>query len=125
MSEWQNTFTKYATGTAFNISLSPDQASLLAHIATGWDGSRWANHSGRDSFFTTFRALKRRGLAEHNPAAEFVGVRHPGVKLKWVYRLTPAGHHVLALLRLSGVVDDDAQPPVDANNSTPARVEAS
>ena len=99
---WQNKFDTYVQGTAFNLSLSRNHISLLFAIEAdtylGWTGK-----GGRSSFIPTFHALERRGLAEYNPAAKLVGFRHPHVKLKWVYRLTPAGQKVAELLRLTSI----------------------
>lgn len=100
---WQDAFQNYTTGMAFHIGLSHDQASLLDAIAAG-EYQNWLSRTGRNNFIPAFRALERRGLAEHNPAAKIVGMSTRGVHLKWVYRLTPAGHHVHALLKLSGVI---------------------
>ncbi|UJW87919.1 PadR family transcriptional regulator [Devosia sp. SL43] len=101
MSDWRDQFTQYTTGFAFNLSLSRDQASLLEAIGGGeWEG--WASHTGRGSFIPTIKALQRRGLAEHNPAVHAEN-RPANSTPKWFYRLTPAGQHVLELLRLTGV----------------------
>ncbi len=103
MADWQNAFTTYATGMAFNISLSQDQASLLAYIGAG-KYDQWVSRSGHSIFVPTWRGLHRRGLAEHNPACL---ARLPNrMKAKWVYRLTPAGKHVLELLKLAGVATE-------------------
>lgn len=104
---WQDAFTAYTTGMAFHVSLSHDQVNCLAAIGAG-KYSEWRSRSGRSTFIPVFRNLERRGLAEHNPAAVFVGFGTPGVKLKWVYRLTPAGEHVLALLKIAGVAKAEA-----------------
>lgn len=109
MGEWQNAFMAYTTGTAFNVSLSHDQVSLLAFIDAG-KYQEWKSRSGISNFIPCFRALERRGLAEHNPAAKAPADGGPSasekvrIKLKWVYRLTPAGKHVLELLKLAGLV---------------------
>lgn len=102
---WQDKFTAYTTGMAFNVSLSHDQADLLNYIAAG-KTTGWRSRQGRSTFIPTFKSLERRGLAEHNPAARIVGMQTPGVRLKWVYRLTPAGDLVLEMLKLAGVVSD-------------------
>lgn len=100
---WQDQFTAYATGFAFNMSLSHDHADLLVHIGDQAPMPGWRNRNGRSNFIPVVNGLIRRGLVEHNAAARIVGMNTPGVKLKWIYRLTPAGEHVLALLKLSGV----------------------
>lgn len=100
---WQDRYTAYTTGSAFNMSLSHDHADVLTQIGSGARIVGWRNRNGRDTLIPTVHGLIRRGLVEHNPAARIVGTTTPGVKLKWIYRLTPAGEHVLALLKLAGV----------------------
>ena len=100
---WQDQFTAYTTGMAFNISLSHDHADVLTLIASGGKLHAWTNRSGRSTFVPTVNGLIRRGLIEHNGAAKIVGINTPGVKLKWIYRLTPAGERVLDLLKLAGI----------------------
>lgn len=105
MSDWQNSFASYTTGMAFHIALSHDQASLLAHLGFNKSHDGWQSRSGRGSFIPTFRGLKRRGLAEHNPAVSVVGWTTPNVRIKWYYRLTPAGEHVFYLLKFAGLAE--------------------
>lgn len=101
---WQDQFTAYTTGMAFNISLSHDHADLLAVLGAGYKPFHgWRNRNGRSNFIPVVNGLIRRGLVEHNGAAKVFGMTTPGVKLKWVYRLTPAGERVLELLRLAGI----------------------
>lgn len=102
---WADDFTRYTTGFAFNLTLSRDQTSLLEAIGNDASGAvhGWAGASGRGVFIPVVKALIRRGLVEHNPACSIVGQSAMGIKIKWYYRLTPAGRHVLELLRLSGV----------------------
>jgi len=100
---WQDQFMAYATGMAFNISLSHDHADAMQAIAEDRVVG-WRSRTGRSSFVPTVNGLIRRGLVEHNPAARIVGMTTPGIKLKWIYRLTPAGERMLELLKLAGVV---------------------
>lgn len=99
---WQDAFSAYTTGWAFNLSISHDMATLIACLGGGQPYSEWRSRSGRHTYVPVFRQLERRGLAEHNPMA--LGALPVGTKLKWVYRLTPAGQHVYELLKLSGSV---------------------
>jgi hypothetical protein len=101
---WQDQFTAYTTGMAFNISLSHDHADLLAFIPNYGPG--WRNRNGRSNFIPVVNGLIRRGLVEHNGAAKVFGMTTPGVKLKWIYRLTPAGERILELMKLAGVVTE-------------------
>ena len=98
--KWQNDFANYVTGTAFLISLSRNQISMLRHIEANKNINQWKSVSGYDNQVPTIRQLERRGLMEHNPAAK-VGAELPtGVFPKWIFRLTPAGKKVLELLDL-------------------------
>jgi hypothetical protein len=106
---WQNAFASYTTGVAFHIALSHDQSSLIAHLGFLRPYSTWQGRSGRNMFVATVRALIRRGLVEHNP---MVLTRLPhGVKVKWIYRLTPAGEHVFYLLKFSGLAEISTSAP--------------
>ena len=105
---WQDAFTSYTTGMAFHISLSHDQASLLAHIGENATHSNWESRTGRRSFVPTVNGLIRRGLVEHNPLAR--SNLPAGVTIKWWYRLTPAGRSVFELLKHAGLADHQENP---------------
>lgn len=107
---WQDAFSAYTTGWAFNLSVSHDMATLLACLGNGHPYGEWRSRSGRHTFIPVFRQLERRGLIEHNPMALIA--LPGGVSLKWVYRLTPAGQHVYELLKLSGAVDAELERAV-------------
>lgn len=118
--EWQDSFTRYTTGFAFTLTLSRDQASLLEAIGVDANAAvqDWVSATGRNDFIRAFHGLKRRGLAEHNPMMA-PGMGMPAnMKPKWVYRLTPAGQHVLALLRLSGVAAAEPARPTPSRSET-------
>lgn len=104
---WQDAFSAYTTGWAFNLSISHDMATLIACLGSGTPYNEWRSRSGRHTYIPVFRQLERRGLAEHNPMA--LGTLPAGAKLKWVYRLTPAGQHIYELLKLSGVAEAEAE----------------
>ncbi len=107
MSNWQDAFTAYTTGWAFNLSISHDMATLIGCLGSGQSYQQWRSRSGRSTFIPVFRQLERRGLIEHNPMA--LAALPEGVSLKWVYRLSPAGKAVYELLKLSGVADADGE----------------
>jgi hypothetical protein len=106
MANWQDNFRGYATETAFAVSVSRAQVSLMAALeAEQWQG--WSNAGGAGNLYTTFQALKRRGLAEYNDAK-----RDDGDWKGWRYRLTPAGQMVLDLAKMAGVQSALAYAPV-------------
>ncbi len=94
---WQDSFRGYATETAFAVSCSRAQVSLMAAIEAG-EWRSWSNAGGAGNLYTTFRALERRGLAEYNEAQ-----RAHRDDSDWFYRLTPAGEMVLGLAKMAGV----------------------
>lgn len=100
---WQAAFSSYTTGMAFHIALSHDQASLLAHLGLTGSYAGWKSRTGRNNFVPTVGSLIKRGLVEHNPMMR-TKLPH-GVKVKWIYRLTPAGEHVFYLLKFAGLMD--------------------
>lgn len=106
LSVWQAQFTDATTSTAFSLSLTRNQVSLLDHIGAHDFPNQWRSAKGRDLFVPTVRGLIDRGLVEHNPMAMAKSTLPPGTRIKWFYRLTPAGVHVLALLRLAGLADE-------------------
>lgn len=95
-----NQFRDYVTGQAFSLNLRKSHIWVLAHIEAG----DYLNRAGvdiaaaprHDIFVPAVHGLIERGLVEHNP--------------KWnknkkpAYILTPAGHHVLALLKIAELV---------------------
>lgn len=100
--DWREHFSAYTTSTAFSLQISKYQCALLCAIEDGtW--STWWTTGPRNHFYGMFLALDRRGLVERNEE-HYSDPRWTG----WRYRLTPAGKHVLALLRLAGLVPDTA-----------------
>lgn len=98
--KWQSNFTNYVTGTAFLISLTHNQVSMLKHIGHHQKITDWKSSSGYDTQVPTIKQLERRGLVEHNPAAKANAGLPVGVFPKWIFRLTPAGERVLELVEI-------------------------
>lgn len=94
MSNWQSNFQSYTTSVAFQLQLT--QVQVKAIFAIG-DGS-WAG-AGFHMFYATAQALERKGLVEFNPTKNWPNSE----RRDWIYRLTPAGSTVMALLVLAGV----------------------
>ena len=109
MKDWHANFANYATGTAFQMSLSRNHVALLSAIDDG-TYRNFSTTAGRSNFYGIYHGLERRGLAEHNAAARLIKMADTHIKLRWVYRLTPAGKHVLELCRLAGIVPMSAAP---------------
>jgi len=101
MTDWHENFVRYTTGCAFRVDLSIDMIDLLAIIGTGdiKAVTSWRSKRGYGNTIPCFRALERRGLAEHNP---FIPDIH--IKRKWIYRLTPAGKKMLELLEIAELI---------------------
>lgn len=104
MTDWHENFVRYTTGCAFRVDLSIDMIDLLAVIDTGDMGAvvNWRSKMGYGNTIPCFRALERRGLAEHNPGIP--GISGPHIKRKWIYRLTPAGKKMLELLVIAELI---------------------
>jgi hypothetical protein len=82
-------FRAYVTRVGFQLTLTRPQMVLLATLEqSGW----YAATQVAQTWFTTSGALIRKGLIEHNPSQG-----HP-------WRLTPAGVHVVGLMREAGLL---------------------
>ena len=102
-------FAKSVTQAAFHLTLSRNMIAALAMIGnqdtTAWSQERKFYFPGYDGFTSSFRAIERRGLAEHNPKLKKPLNDSLGDDV-WIYRLTPAGKNVLELLIMSGLVKE-------------------
>jgi len=98
-------FASYATRVAFDIRLTRQQIFYLCYAAsyseTDYETRRNAevSHVGRSLFVPFVKGLIERGLVEHNPRAR----TETAARLPYIYRLTPAGEHVMALLKIAGL----------------------
>lgn len=102
----RNVFREYVTGTAFSLQLCKTHIWALAHIGANTLGYHERSKGPRvvspaieplvDNFVGPVKALIARGLVEHNP--------NWGKNKRPAYSLTPAGEHVLALLKLAELV---------------------
>jgi hypothetical protein len=101
MPDWQHNFASATTGVAFALTLTMNHVTCLQAVSLG-QYHHWQSASGRSLFVPMVDGLIRRGLVEHNPAVK--EKLPPGVKPRWVYRLTPAGEHILALLNIAGLL---------------------
>lgn len=98
---WRLNFETYATGTAFRVSLTRNQVSVLHAINDGtWDS--WQSPTGRDLFEVIVASLDRRGFVECKKSIQ----RIKGEKAQQVatYKVTPAGSLVIKLLNFARVV---------------------
>jgi hypothetical protein len=97
---WKQDFTDHTTNIAFNLSLSKDMVHTLRLICTVCEGGFGKHEAFTYShFLSAGNALVRRGL---------VGWNHPDDKkveleLRGWY-ITPAGWHVVSLLRLAELI---------------------
>lgn len=126
-------FRDYATRVSFNLSLTRNQIASLAYIVTDienegaeWNAGKRSAYQVRmellagapDMYVTAVRIIERMGLIEHRP--EWLADRDRCDALKaqgktaiaayWgpSFRLTAAGEHVVALLRLAGLLPQAA-----------------
>lgn len=97
-------FSAHVTQVAFNLSLSRNMVFVLAAIERGGLSSAdMRGHGMYDTAVPSMRRLRERGL-----------VWSPDTELPGLCELTEAGRHVLALLRIAGLVADDAAAKVAA-----------
>lgn len=134
MSDAARAFRDYATRVSFNMSLSRNQVGHLAGIVADIENEilrlEWkarcdlreetiTDAGGRPNMFVVGRgSLHRMGLVEHDPrwvkeeeehnAARAAGVRRLNKYNGPMYRLTPAGEHVVELLRIAGLIQKAA-----------------
>ena len=100
-------FADYAQRIAFNLTLSRNQITSLAMVAIYDKGVQWPGDRSRqnpDLFIPGVRGLESRGLIEHNKAWALSAAEQVNADLSWVFRLTQAGEHVHALLKIAGVL---------------------
>ena len=118
----EQAFAEYATRVSFSMTLTRTMIYYLEQIAL-YGGAyneqrepvdyyeRRADRMARggpwqEAFIPGFRSLEKRGLAEHNGdwlLRTANDEQNSRLDLSWVYRLTEAGEHTLALLRIAGV----------------------
>lgn len=128
-------FAGYATRVAFDIRLTRTMIFYLSAVAAleqcgphemlNYENDRSISAQASamrrgeglmDIWVPSMKGLGERGLVEHNAAANSRGVGDP--EPTWWYRLTPAGQHVMALLRIAGLAVDFKVP---ANQAEPEK----
>lgn len=106
-SAWQDNFKSSALRVGFKMSLTRAMCEFISAIA---DGVHWnrtalgAASADPDNFIATSRALVLRGIIERKPDAEIEAERNESRNHFWSWthwRLTPAGEHVVQLLKLA------------------------
>lgn len=92
------------------------QRAMCEFLSAVADGVCWDRHlygSAQpypNSFIASAASLFKRGLIESRPRAEVEAMKHTDHFAEWTHwRLTPAGEHVVELLKLAGLfVEADA-----------------
>lgn len=115
-SEWRDNFKRHALNVGFRIGLSRAMCEFLSAVA---DDVHWnramlgAASADPDNWIATGTSLASRGLITRKPQTEIE--RHDyGINMKTYFQwshwvLTPAGEHVVELLKLTGIyVPQDA-----------------
>lgn len=108
---WRDNFKSSSLRVGFKLGLTRAMCEFLSAIADGvhWNRSSLGGASpDPDNFIATGRALVIRGLIEVDPAKLAAMQHRRGVTSfdiwSWThYRLTPAGVHVVELLKLAGM----------------------
>jgi hypothetical protein len=124
MSDASRAFRDYATRVSFNMSLSRNQVGHLAAVimeieadgsGVSFEGRTTRKHNtiiengGRPALFVMgYGSLARMGLIEHDPRwTKANESKETGAFWKYsgpAYQLTPAGEHVVELLRIAGLL---------------------
>jgi hypothetical protein len=134
MTENNRAFRDYATRVSFNLTLSRNQIANLRHIVFELenepelskreylDRANFTRAAGADytsMWFVGFKSLERMGLISHHPRwtaiiQKFEAEKAAGKRVYMPtafcpqYALTPAGEHVVELLRISGLIHQRA-----------------
>lgn len=110
--DWQGNFRSSCLRVGFGLCLTRAMCEFISAVADGvhWDRSVYGAASPfPDNFLATSRALVKRGLIRFKPEAEREAGRRRETKTSydlwsWTqWELTPAGVHVVELLKLAGV----------------------
>jgi hypothetical protein len=113
---WQDAFRSSCLQIGFGIKLTRAMVEYLSAVADGvcWDRSKYGAASPYpNNFLATSASLIKRGLIQEKPDSRTKRdmVRQPDhVSFEWTnFELTPAGVHVVELLKLVGLfVEADA-----------------
>lgn len=128
-SQQNRAFRDYATRVSFNLTLSRNQIANLRHIVFDIENEELAYEQRRQAaeqansesppcFIVGNKALQSMGLIDHDPrwvaenersdAAHKVGTRY--FRKYWgpSWQVTPAGEHVVELLRMAGLIPQRA-----------------
>lgn len=109
---WQDHFRTLSIKVGFGLSLTRPMCEFLSAVADDvhWDRAKYGSGLAfPDNFLATSAALVKRGLIEQKPEPErAAGMRRPATTSyelhSWTHwRLTPAGVHVVGLLKLAGL----------------------
>ena len=109
---WLDAFKSSSIKTGFLIALTRPQLEYLSAVADDVEWDR-ANYGGGnpfpENFLATSAALVKRGLIERKKREEVDALHGQRYDSYSTYRLTPAGEHVVALLKLAGLfIEADA-----------------
>lgn len=111
----QDNFRSASLKAGFGLALTRPMCEFLSAVADGvvWDRAKYGSaRAFPDNFLATSASLFKRGLIAPKPEAEREANRmRPDDRLyEWTHwQLTPAGEHVVGLLKLAGLfVEADA-----------------
>lgn len=114
---WRDNLKSSSLKVGFQLCLTRTMCEFLSAVADGvrWDRSKWGSASAfPDNFLATSAALYKRGLIQRKPQAECDArenrMQDDDKLYEWTsWNLTPAGEHVVGLLKMAGVfVEADA-----------------
>lgn len=112
---WQDNLRASCLKVGFSLHLSRPMCEFLSAVADGvvWDRSKYGSAAAfPDNWLATSASLFKRGLVRRKPDAEREAEKHRSDDrlYEWTgWELTPAGEHVVGLLKLAGLfVEADA-----------------
>ncbi len=109
---WRDNFKQHSLKVGFVLSLSRAMVEFMSACAddVDWDRATWgATLAYPDNFLATSRSLVKRGMIERKGQEFFEDKRKNPPKTREdlhsysCYILTPAGRHVVELLRFAGM----------------------
>lgn len=109
---WRDQFKQHAIRVGFAVHLTRGMCEFLSAVADGvqWDRAAFGSCAAfPDNWLSTTQALFKRGLIERKPDEELQAGKTRPARDKFeihswtVWQLTPAGAHVVELLKLAGM----------------------
>lgn len=99
----------WTRGVSFTLAMGKTQVAILVSLHLSQNRPYWTqgfigqHHKSHQCFISAIRALHDRGLIDDAPGAK---VDRSGQTVGQIWTITPAGEHVVALLKITGIYDE-------------------